>query len=217
MSASRRILIFSPHPDDVELFLGGTLLMHAEEGATIQIALMTKGEKGISAPSAKRKKDPNIRIKEAQERMKCIPNSEIVCLNFLDGDIAPTDDAIMLVKKHIEDWKPELIYAPEGERIFSFYSHSDHLATGQIVNYAIRYCAKFVPVRYYHSKNYNLIIDITKYFPESQRSLKYYKSQYQEHMHRALYLAWLARYVLTRYWGKKKAYRHAEVFREQKL
>ena len=41
-----RILIFSPHPDDVELFLGGTLLKHLSEGATVKIVLMSYGEKG---------------------------------------------------------------------------------------------------------------------------------------------------------------------------
>ena len=46
MPPTDRILIFCPHPDDVELFLGGTMLKHLSEGAAVKIVMMTYGEKG---------------------------------------------------------------------------------------------------------------------------------------------------------------------------
>ncbi len=40
------VLALAPHPDDAEIYCGGTLAKYAAEGATVHIVVATDGRKG---------------------------------------------------------------------------------------------------------------------------------------------------------------------------
>lgn len=217
-----RIQIFAPHPDDMELFAGGTILEHIAQGDNIQLALMTRGEQGAVRKSKKGERLALIREKEAIELLtNHIPQVDFSWLNFSDQKVTHTPEAIEQVFDKISAHKPDIIYLPESEAELTFYRHSDHLATGLIVeNAAHKYITvhkQGIVLRYYHSRQCNISVDISRHFKFTQRCLKYYKSQWGFPLPYQLWFAWGWRYFITRRWGKRYNCRHAEAFREKMI
>ena len=97
MPPAGRILIFCPHPDDVELFLGGTMLKHLSEGAAVKIVMMTYGEKGsilsLLGP-AKMAEVKQTRIEEIEARLRLIPSVGVAFLNLPDRDVRQTEETV---------------------------------------------------------------------------------------------------------------------------
>lgn len=59
------ILAFGPHPDDVELGMGGTIAREAARGKRVAIADLTRGEMGTGG-------DPALRIREGEAAAKIL-------------------------------------------------------------------------------------------------------------------------------------------------
>lgn len=214
-----RIQIFSPHPDDVELFVGGTLLKHIHDKDQIQIVLMTHGEMGTLDKSMQGEKIKKIREKEMADRMQLIPAVDLLWLNFPDGSMQATQEGIVTVLKTIMQWKPDIVYLPEIDLKCTFRDHPDHIATGQIVLEAAKQHSQPLILRYYHTYNYTILVDITPYYAENKRALKCYKSQYlwNADSRFLLYGLQCTRYIRTKWWGLKNKTKYAEAFREQRL
>ena len=64
MKTKHRILAFGCHPDDVEIICAGTLILLAQQGHEVHIAIMAGGD--VGSPTLSRKKIRALRLKEAQ-------------------------------------------------------------------------------------------------------------------------------------------------------
>src|SRR5262245_13969152 len=132
MTASDRVMVFSPHPDDVELFLGGTLLRHVAEGATIRVVMMTRGEKGSLLSLLGRRRQEALkrtRDEELRERYLRIPSVGLFHLDLPDRGVEERPESVARVSECLRDFSPDLIYLPEPDSSVSLYTHPDHLAT----------------------------------------------------------------------------------------
>ena len=92
-----RILVFSPHPDDVELFLGGTLLKHVAEGAVARVVMMTRGEKGSLLSllgEARQNALKRTRDAELEDRYCHIPSVTLRHLDLPDRGFARVPEAL---------------------------------------------------------------------------------------------------------------------------
>jgi LmbE family N-acetylglucosaminyl deacetylase len=65
MSAQVELLGFGPHPDDLEIGLGGTLAKHAALGHRVGLCDLTRGEMASNG-------SPEVRVKEAEEARKVL-------------------------------------------------------------------------------------------------------------------------------------------------
>jgi LmbE family N-acetylglucosaminyl deacetylase len=219
MPPTDRILIFCPHPDDVELFLGGTMLKHLSEGAAVKIAMMTYGEKGsilsLLGP-AKMAEVKQTRIEEIEARLRLIPSVGVAFLNLPDRDVRQTEETVRRAMNEFDDFSPTCVYLPEAIKDQTFYEHPDHLATGLIAETAAaRHPAKVVH-RYYHSRQPNTLVDVSSFYEENLAGLRCFKTQYSWHTGIPFLLRHyeIVRFLRTRKYGKQAGVRFAEAFRE---
>jgi LmbE family N-acetylglucosaminyl deacetylase len=214
-----RILVFSPHPDDVELFLGGTLLKHVRDGDTLRVVMMTHGEKGSLLSllgKARQEALKRERDEELRERYLRIPSVELSHLGLPDMSIRPDEDTLAKVLAEFDSFHPRVVYLPESTKPASFYTHPDHLATGAIVEAVNQRQDPPAQLRYYHSRHPNTVVDVSAFHAENLRALRCYKSQYRVTAGPPFLLHLLEgdRYLRTRKLGKQVGTRFAEAFRE---
>lgn len=119
------LLVISPHTDDLEIGLGGTVIMLAAKGRRVWALDLTRGELGSNAT-------PDERWEEAAAASSILGLSGRVQLELPDGFINPLDagqaaQVAVVVRSLRPRW---VITAPDPVR------HPDHIATPQLVGRA---------------------------------------------------------------------------------
>lgn len=218
-AAALGCLAIGAHPDDVELTVGGTLLLARSLGKTTRICHMTAGELGTRGSA-------EIRRREAAAAAQAL-GSECEILGLADGHVVADDAAIGAVARLIRRLRPEIILAPYTDDL-----HPDHEATGNIVRKAAflsgvaKYDAATEPWRparvlYYMSHTLveaQLLVDISPFFEEKRAAAMCYRSQFfaADSAERETYISrpefwtwWEARHA---HFGNPIGARYAEAF-----
>lgn len=173
------VLAFGPHPDDIELTMGGTLLKLARLGYRSAIVDLTAGEMGTRGT-------PERRAQEAEEASRILKCSARKNLNLGDGYLTPDKKAKRAVVEAIRELKPRLVFTNYWEN-----THPDHAASGTLVAEAAylaglsRYEAEGEPHRpnrviYYllpHRVPPSFIVDVSPFYEEKMRAVRCYQSQ----------------------------------------
>lgn len=115
------VVAFGPHPDDVELAMGGTLLKLQAAGYETAIIDLTSGEMGTRGT-------PEDRAREAEEAASILGVSVRRCLDLGDGRLSPSWDAKLAVVEAIRELRPRLVFTNYPEN-----NHPDHAASGPLV------------------------------------------------------------------------------------
>ena len=120
------VLCISPHTDDAEIALGGTLALLAGQGHAVWACDLTRGELASNA-------DPDERWREAAGASEVLNLAGRLQLELPDGFISEADReqvaAVVWVLRALRlRW---VLTAPEPRR------HPDHLATPQLVQRAV--------------------------------------------------------------------------------
>ncbi len=115
------VVAFGPHPDDVELAMGGTLLKLHAAGYRTGIVDLTAGEKGTRGT-------PEQRAREAEEGAKLLGASVRFNLDLGDGRLESSPVAKRKVAEAIRELKPRLVFTNYPE-----HNHPDHEAAGRLV------------------------------------------------------------------------------------
>ncbi len=115
------VVAFGPHPDDVELAMGGTLLKLHAAGYRTGIVDLTAGEKGTRGT-------PEQRAREAEEAAKILGASVRFNLDLGDGRLESSPVAKRKVAEAIRELKPRLVFTNYPE-----HNHPDHEAAGRLV------------------------------------------------------------------------------------
>jgi LmbE family N-acetylglucosaminyl deacetylase len=131
-----RVLVLSPHPDDDVLGCGGVIQKHLANGSKIRVVYITKGD-GESS-SAIQKID-EIRQSEAISALKVLGVGDFSFGQLSDGKVT-AQTAGQVIKEAIDDFEPELIYAPT-----EFDDHSDHRETAHGLRWALLHSKKIDP------------------------------------------------------------------------
>lgn len=118
-------LAFGPHPDDVELFCGGTLIRLAELGYSTGVVDLTRGERASNGT-------PETRAREAEAAATVLGLAFRDNLELPDTGIAATDAQIAAVVGALRRRRPELVLVPWLED-----RHPDHAAAAQLVARAV--------------------------------------------------------------------------------
>src|SRR6188768_2520303 len=97
------LLVFGPHPDDLELGLAGTIARHTAEGYRVGLCDLTAGELGSNG-------QPDERMAEADEAGRVLGAAFRKNLRWPDGAISPerVGDAIDLIREH----RPKTVAIP---------------------------------------------------------------------------------------------------------
>jgi len=123
-----KVLVFSPHPDDETIAVGGYIARAIEGGALVKIVLITNGNRhGLE----KR------RYREFGQATALlgVPQDALVFLNYPDGRLKEQDPNLleMQFEKIIREYGPSVVLFPNPED-----QHPDHAAAGRIVEKTLK-------------------------------------------------------------------------------
>jgi bacillithiol biosynthesis deacetylase BshB1 len=172
-------LAFGPHPDDVELTMGGTLLKLASMGYRTGIVDLTAGEMGTRGSR-------ELRAEEAAEAARILKTSVRKNLDLGDGRLVMDTKSKRAVVEAIRELKPRLVFTNHWEN-----AHPDHSASGYLVAEAAylaglaRFDAEGEPHRpnrviYYllpHKVPPSFIVDISELYEGKMQAVQAYRSQ----------------------------------------
>jgi bacillithiol biosynthesis deacetylase BshB1 len=119
-------LFIGPHPDDVDLFCGGTVARLTRAGRRVVIADLSRGELATRGT-------PELRAAEAREAADRLGVAERLNLELPDGHLDDRSDAqVDAVVALIREVRPALVVAPA-----PLDRHPDHAAAHRLVQRAV--------------------------------------------------------------------------------
>jgi LmbE family N-acetylglucosaminyl deacetylase len=195
-SENAYLLVVTPHPDDAEFGVAGTVARWVGEGKEVVYLVCTSGEKGTGDPAVKPGDLARTREREQQAAAKLLGVREVVFLRYEDQTLEDTP----LFRKEIVRWirvfRPHTVATTDPYRRYIW--HRDHRVTGQVVLDAVFPYArdhlsypdlleeglqphKVREVLLWGSENPNCRLDITGTFALKLAALRCHESQVGGH------------------------------------
>jgi bacillithiol biosynthesis deacetylase BshB1 len=173
------LVAFSAHPDDVELFCAGTLLLAADSGLRTAIVDLTEGELSTNG-------DPVRRAAERVAASELLGLTARVSLGLPDGALGvDADEHREAVAETLRQLRPRVVLAPYWDD-----RHPDHAAAGRLTREAcfLAGLEKFGagsahrPQRVYgymlhHAFEPSVVIDVSAVWEQRRDLLEVYVSQ----------------------------------------
>jgi LmbE family N-acetylglucosaminyl deacetylase len=144
MTKPTQVLVVTPHPDDAEFGVAGTVARWTREGKDVVYVVCTSGDKGTSDVNMKPEELAKIREQEQQAAAKVLGVREVVFLRHPDQGLEDTSEFRKEIVRLIRKYKPEMVATADPYRKYMW--HRDHRITGQVVLDAI-----FPYARDYHA------------------------------------------------------------------
>jgi N-acetylglucosamine malate deacetylase 1 len=174
------LLAFGPHPDDLEIGLGGTLAKHAALGHRVGLCDLTRGELASNGT-------PEQRILEAEEARLVLGAAWRENLALPDRAIGSAPAHARLVAELIRRWRPRAIALPYWQD-----RHPDHLAAANLLRDGVfnaklqKYEADGDPwqpewVCFYFINDAgaaSFVVDVSDYYDIKRKALACYRSQF---------------------------------------
>jgi bacillithiol biosynthesis deacetylase BshB1 len=175
------LLVFGPHPDDLEIGLGGTIARHVASGASVGLCDMTAGEMGSNGSVQER-------LAEAEAARVVLGAAWRENLRLPDRGIGKSPEQLLTVASFIRRHKPNIIAAP-------YWSdrHPDHVAASALVTEAVfnaglrKYKAegdawKAEWICYYFINDGDtpsFVVDVSGHYATKRKALDCHSSQFQ--------------------------------------
>lgn len=135
MLNAKRVLVFSPHPDDAEIIAGGYLYRKAtEEKKDVKLIVVTDGSKGYSKLKFK---DiiKELRRDEQFEAARRLGIKDVELLDYEDLNTPPPELLRESFLRIIRQYKPEIVITVDPTNRYE--SHPDHINVGRAVMQAV--------------------------------------------------------------------------------
>src|ERR1035437_9129063 len=175
------LLAIAPHPDDVELTCGGTMIKMAQAGYRTGILDLTRGETGTRGT-------PETRLKEAARAGKIMGIKARRNLGLPDAHLNVTDEYKAAIAAVIREFQPNTVILPYWEG-----RHPDHYTAATLAyeacfvaglkNYPLSGRAfrpfKILYAAAYENARPTFCVDISKQFERRRRAILAYKSQFE--------------------------------------
>ncbi len=181
------VLAIGPHPDDVELSCGGTIIKLVKQGRSIGLLDLTAGELGTRGSAQKR-------AHEADEAARIMGIATRINLGLPDGNIENTPDNRLKLIRVIRETRPEVLLFP-----YVVDRHPDHEHAHVLCREAWFYAGlekikseqhgkeqePHRPRAYYHYMQWHefspsFIVDITDEFEQRMKVMRAFKSQFYD-------------------------------------
>jgi bacillithiol biosynthesis deacetylase BshB1 len=174
------LLVFGPHPDDLEIGLGGTIARHAASGFSVGLCDLTAGELGSNGT-------PDERTREADEAARVLGAAWRKNLHWPDGGIVPSPEILRSAVDLIRAERPQAVALPYWED-----RHPDHGAASRVLDLAVfrsglrRYATESEPWRpewvcYYFINNSappSFVVDVSEHYETKRAALACHRSQF---------------------------------------
>jgi bacillithiol biosynthesis deacetylase BshB1 len=174
------LIVFGPHPDDIEIGLGATVARHSDAGYAVGLCDLTRAELSSNGT-------PEQRRLEADAAARVLGAAWRENLGWPDGNITRTPALIRSAVDVLRRHRPRAIAIPYWED-----RHPDHRAASEVLSVAAftsglrRYDTGDAPWRadwicYYFindSATPSFVIDVSAHYERKQRALACYASQF---------------------------------------
>lgn len=175
------LLAIAPHPDDVELTCGGTMLKMAQAGYRTGILDLTQGEMGTRGT-------PETRLREATRAARILGAKVRRNLGLPDAHLRVCDEYKTAIAEVIREFEPHTVILPYWEG-----RHPDHYIAA-ILGYEACFVAglknyplageAFRPFKILYAAAYadvqpTFAVDITKQYAGRRRAILAYGSQFR--------------------------------------
>ena len=180
MSDRADLLVFGPHPDDLEIGLGGAIAKHTALGHQVGLCDLTRGELGSNGT-------PDQRLRESEAARVVLGASWRENLGLPDGGIGKEAFHVGAIVELIRRAKPKTIAVPYGRD-----RHPDHVAASRLLTRAAflsgltRYAATGDAWRadwllYYFindSRRPSFVVDVSAHYETKRAALACHQSQF---------------------------------------
>ncbi|MBU1998978.1 MAG: PIG-L family deacetylase [Candidatus Omnitrophica bacterium] len=159
------ILAIGPHPDDIEIGCGGTLIKYARAGHNVNLMVFTDGSFGG---------DPQSRRNEQIEAAKFIGVKEVFWGNYRDTELSCNRELINKIDEVINKINPDVF-------LLNFWAdvHQDHRAAAQAAISASRYIKEVLFYEVPSTQHFepDVFVDIQDVLTQKMELLKKHASQ----------------------------------------
>ena len=218
-SNDRRVMIFSPHPDDAEIAMGGTIARMLDQGYEVILADLTNGE-----PTPRGSVEQ--RASEAARAAEILGVTERLCLDLPNRCLQNTLEYRRTVAEAIRQYRPRWLFTaalPD--------AHPDHIHAHALVRDA-RFTAKlhktdmaFEPhypkrIFYFFSSHLrqhiqpSFLLDVSAQWTRKVAAIEAYQSQFVFDQNDQAEQGWIIDHVasICHYFGLRIGVKYAEPF-----
>ncbi len=174
------LLVFGPHPDDLEIGLGGTIAKHTARGDRVGLCDLTAGEMGSNGTVDER-------LAEAEAARSVLGAHWRINLRWPDRAIGRGPDHVREAVQVIRDAQPRAIALPYGDD-----RHPDHVAAHDVLTDAVfnaglrRYETGSEPWRadwvcFYFINDSTVpsfVVDVSQHYQRKRDALACHRSQF---------------------------------------
>lgn len=132
---SAEVLVITPHPDDAEFGVAGTIVHWTRQGRSVVYIVCTNGDKGSSDANMKMDELARTREQEQLAAAKMLGVREVVFLRHPDQGLEDTATFRKEIVSLIRGYRPYTVVTSDPYRRYVW--HRDHRITGQVVLDAI--------------------------------------------------------------------------------
>lgn len=193
-SIPERTLVVIPHPDDAEVWAGGTIARWVRGGSEVHYVVCTDGSKGTDDPEVDPTELAATRSREQLAAADILGVKNVVMLGRPDGELDDTSDFRRDLVRQIRMVKPDVVLASEPYRR-NMQWHRDHRIAGQVTLDAVFPYArdhlhfgelfanegiephKTAAVMFWGSENPNTFVDIAEDFDTKMDAVMAHRSQ----------------------------------------
>lgn len=138
----KKILVVMAHPDDAEVFCGGTIARLIDSGREVRVVKVTSGNRGSRDNDYSMESLAQERSSEDTNACKIlgVSNENSIHLGINDGEVENSMEVIGKIAKEIRIFKPDLIITHNPEDVIirfkegeNWVNHRDHRNTGKSV------------------------------------------------------------------------------------
>ena len=186
------VMVVTPHPDDAEFGVAGTVVRWTRDGKEVVYVVCTNGDKGTSDPNMKPEELAKIRGQEQLAAADLLGVREVIFLHHPDQSLEDTPEFRKELVRLIRMYQPETVVTADPYRRYMW--HRDHRITGQVTLDAVFPYARDVhsypdlleeglqpykvrDVLLWASEELNFCSDITDTFDIKIAALRCHKSQ----------------------------------------
>ena len=125
-----QVMVVTPHPDDAEFGVAGTVARWTHEGKDVIYVVCTNGDKGTTDPNMKPDELAKIREKEQLAAAKLLGVRKVVFLGYPDQTLEDTPEFRKDIVRLIRKYKPETVVTADLYRRYLW--HRDHRITSRV-------------------------------------------------------------------------------------
>lgn len=130
MAKQAQVMVVTPHPDDAEYGVAGTVARWVGDGKEVIYVVCTNGDKGTNDANMKPEELVRIREQEQLAAAKLLGVREVIFLRYPDQALEDTPGFRKEIVRLIRMYQPETVVTADPYRRYIW--HRDHRITGQV-------------------------------------------------------------------------------------